>query len=58
MNTLEEERCTQTPPESVEFDCARFTGNPVARCTQCEFVCVYWECNCELFHDCDNTEGN
>lgn len=27
--------------------------NAVARCHNCAYVCVYWECACELAHACN-----
>lgn len=27
-------------------------GGYVAKCDNCSYVCAYWECPCELAHDC------
>jgi hypothetical protein len=27
-------------------------GGYVATCENCNYVCGYWECACELVHDC------
>lgn len=45
-----------TLPNGVEITRSRFTGQAVAVCYLCEdFRSVYWECPCELVHEC---EGN
>jgi len=42
------------PPATIEFYSAHLTGEGRARCTACNFVSAYWECGCELEHDCTN----
>lgn len=27
-------------------------GGYVASCENCKYVCAYWDCACELAHDC------
>lgn len=39
-------------PKGIEFYQSRMTGEPRARCNKCEFVSAYWECGCDLLHDC------
>ena len=41
----------KTQPKIV-FEHTRLSGNWVAKCTECEFVSVYWEEAEELEHDC------
>jgi len=48
------EVCTEPAPESIEFYNTRITGTGVASCKNCSFTCVYWECACELSHDCES----
>lgn len=53
MINTELEECTEPAPETIEFYRTTFTGEGRARCTECEFVSAYWECACELYHDCE-----
>lgn len=47
-----------TLPEGVEIIRARFTGGSVAVCYRCDdFRCAYWECPCELVHECVTHEN-
>lgn len=58
MNTYqEEETCTAPLPDGIEIYSARFTGEGRARCLHCNFVCGYWDCACELEHDCEGEEN-
>jgi hypothetical protein len=41
----------KTQPKIV-FEHTRLSGNWVAKCTDCNFVSVYWEEAEELEHDC------
>lgn len=43
--------CTDWPPY-VKVRPATFTGAPVAECSRCEFLSVYWDCPCDLIHKC------
>lgn len=54
----EKEFCDNPAPKSIEFYSSRFGGNSCARCTKCQFVAVYWECGCELEHDCAEYQNN
>jgi hypothetical protein len=38
-------------PKSVTASYKTF-GGYTATCSKCNFVCGYWECACELQHDC------
>lgn len=49
------EECSTPKPDSVTISRAHFTGAAVATCSACSFTCAYWECACELVHEC---EGN
>ena len=40
-------------PAGVVFYEARFSGGFCARCETCGHVWAYWDCACELVHDCD-----
>lgn len=42
-----------TLPIGITLTSARFTGNPIAECEFCEYRCAYWECPCELEHNCE-----
>lgn len=35
---------------------AHFTGQPVARCEACGWLCAYWECPCEWEHECEGMD--
>lgn len=48
-----EEICTESAPESITFYLTAFTMEKRARCKNCNFVSAYWECACELVHDCE-----
>ena len=42
-----------TLPDGVEITRTHFTGQPLAVCYRCDdFRCAYWECPCELVHEC------
>jgi hypothetical protein len=38
-------------PEGMKAGHGLF-GGYVATCANCNYVCGYWECACELNHDC------
>jgi hypothetical protein len=40
------------PPKKFEFYSAHFTGEGRAKCKKCTFVSAYFECGCDLVHDC------
>lgn len=42
--------------ETMEYETARFTGQPVARCRECGYTSIYWEDEDDLIHDCDPEE--
>lgn len=56
LDLFETEYCCgseATLPAGIRISNARFTGNPIAECDLCgDFRCAYWECPCELVHDC------
>lgn len=33
-------------------------GTAFATCYNCSFKCPYWECSCELAHDCTEYQDN
>ena len=39
-------------PDSISTGHAHFSGAYVATCNLCDYVCAYWDCACELEHDC------
>ena len=53
MSSLELETCCDAGlPSGVVVGFSRFGGSYVASCENCGFVCAYWDCACELAHDC------
>jgi hypothetical protein len=46
--------CSELVPATVEIYSARFGGHAVAACSECSFKSVYWDCNHDLIHNCDN----
>ena len=52
MVELVDDVCTEPLPEGVRVYRTRMAGNLVASCDRCAYVCAYWECACELAHDC------
>lgn len=50
--------CCENPelPSGVSVGFSRISGAYVAKCSKCSFVCAYWECACELVHDCEAGE--
>jgi hypothetical protein len=41
------------PPKKMRFYSARLTGEFRAECKMCDFVSAYFECGCDLRHDCE-----
>ena len=39
-------------PSDVTITGSHFAGTPVATCDACDYRCVYWDCVCELDHEC------
>jgi hypothetical protein len=39
-------------PDSVSTGYTHFSGAYVATCNLCDYVCAYWDCPCELEHEC------
>jgi hypothetical protein len=54
LDEMETYCCGQeaTLPNGIVLTSARFTGNPIAQCEFCAYRCAYWECHCELEHEC------
>lgn len=48
----EEEDCTEPLPKKIKTGFSHFGGSYIASCTKCEFKSAYWECACDLIHDC------
>jgi hypothetical protein len=44
-----------TAPASIATGHTLIGGEYVARCTLCAYVCAYWDCPCELAHECGET---
>jgi hypothetical protein len=50
---IEEETCCGASlPDGVSVS----FGFAVATCSRCSYRCAYWECACELRHDCAEEE--
>ena len=45
--------CEADLPNGVSVGKAWLTGQFVATCAHSGFVCAYWDCPCELSHDCE-----
>lgn len=45
--------CDTELPKSVYFSNTRITGASIAECSACGFKSAYWECACDLIHDCE-----
>jgi len=45
--------CTEPLPEGMRTYRTRLAGNLMAECERCDRVFAYWECACELAHDCE-----
>lgn len=39
-------------PKKIEFYSSWMTNEPRAKCKKCTFVSAYWECGCDLTHNC------
>lgn len=39
-------------PDTIATGVFGWAGDYIAKCSQCSYVCAYWECACELDHDC------
>jgi hypothetical protein len=51
---IEEDFCCDVPaPKKIEFGFSHFAGMWRATCKNCSYVNSYWECACELEHDCE-----
>ena len=48
---LEHEGCTV--PAGVRVGMARLSGTAIAWCEECGMRWGYWDCACDLVHDCD-----
>ena len=46
------ECCEAKLPKKMSVGFSHFGGAYVAKCSKCSYVCAYWECACELRHDC------
>lgn len=54
LEEIEEELCCGAKyPKKVEIGFSHFSGMYRATCKKCSYVNVYWECACELEHDCE-----
>lgn len=40
-------------PKTMRAYYSHLSGAYVAACDNCDYVCAYWECACELAHDCE-----
>jgi hypothetical protein len=54
MITVDE--CAEcTLPDGVRVYNSRMAGNLVATCDACGYLWGYWDCVCELTHECEVT---
>lgn len=53
VDTMEWECCDAQPTTVMTYHHSQFGGAFNAYCNSCSFVCSYWECACELIHDCE-----
>ena len=53
MIELDYDVCTEPLPDGMRVYRTRLAGNLVAECERCDKVFAYWECACELAHDCE-----
>ena len=53
LEMITETYCCENPqmPKGMSAGYGLF-GGYVATCENCKYVCGYWECACELNHDC------
>ena len=48
--------CEAKAPKKMYF---KTTGaGYISSCSKCSYVCAYWDCACELRHDCNETVTN
>jgi hypothetical protein len=40
------------PLKKITFTNGYWSREPMATCKKCNYKSVYWECNCDLRHDC------
>lgn len=50
---LDDDTCTEPVPDGVRIYRSRMAGNLVATCDKCGHLWGYWECACDLTHDCE-----
>lgn len=50
---VEEDICDNPMPKNMSAYYAHLSGAYVASCDNCKYVSAYWECACELMHDCE-----
>jgi len=48
-----DETCNAPLPDGMRVHRTILAGNLVATCGRCGYVCAYWDCACELAHDCE-----
>ena len=49
--------CDSKTPNGMTIYHSHFGGNLVAECNSCTTIWGYWECACELVHDCQLVKG-
>ena len=49
--------CDSKTPNGMTIYHSHFGGNLVAKCNSCTTIWGYWECACELVHDCQLVKG-
>lgn len=48
---------SQALPAGMVAYCSPVSGAYVAACNSCRYVNAYWECVCELVHNCEENEN-
>ena len=49
ITELDEDVCCDSKlPKTISLT----YGTAIASCSKCSYRCAYWECACELEHDC------
>lgn len=49
---ISDDICENPMPKYMKTQHSNLSGDYVAICEKCDYVCAYWECACELMHEC------
>lgn len=47
-----DDHCDAPIPDGMTVTVSRITGDVSAVCDRCGWRCFYWDCGCDLAHDC------